>query len=242
MKNFQPIEKSLVWLKDALFPTRCVNCGICGNLFCSDCLMTLKFPRRLLCPECADPTSLGEFCDKCKHGHRLDGLWVSQYYGNPLLRNAVRALKFDYLTELSLPLGRLMAVTLKAFELPPKFHSVPIERWFITAVPLAPRRLRERNFNQAELMATVIAKQNDLALTKVLVRNRYTKPQTDLPLIKREGNVMDAFTAKPGSHITGNSFIVVDDVYTSGATLEACAKALKSAGAIEVWGLVAAKG
>ncbi len=230
------------WLVDALFPRRCLGCGRYGSYCCTACLASLHFPRQLTCPSCGEPSELGAFCAECRADKALHGVWVAQYYGNPLVRELIHNLKYDGLKELTVPLGNILTATLKAFDLPPAWHGTPRSEWQLVPVPLTARKLRQRNFNQAELLAHFVHEQAKLPLVRVLERVRHTKPQNKLTNEERAENVREAFTVVPGANVNGKTFVVVDDVYTSGATLEACARALKAAGAHEVWGLTVAKG
>lgn len=236
------LAPALDWLKDALFPRRCLGCNKYGAWCCSACFASLTFRRQLTCPNCDAVSELGAFCHNCRNIRALAGLWSAQPYGNPLVRKMVRALKFDGLTELVPTLGELILATLRAHNLPPAWHQVPRERWYITPVPLHPRRARQRGFNQATLLGLYVAERATLTLAPVLKRLRHTGAQSELKDEERLTNVSRAFSLVDGAQIIGNAYILVDDVYTSGATLEECAQVLKAAGAAEVWGLTAAKG
>ena len=230
------------WLTDALFPRRCLGCRSYGSYCCTACLASLHFPRQLACPSCGAPNELGAFCSDCESGKALAGVWVTQYYGNPLIRELIHALKYEGLTELVVPLGQILTATLKGFNLPPSWHGVPRSEWCLVPVPLAAYRLRKRNFNQAELLAQAVRRAAELPLMNLLERRRATKPQNKLSAEERAANVARAFAVRTGAQVPGKTYILVDDVYTSGATLEACAEVLKQAGAREVWGLTVAKG
>jgi ComF family protein len=230
------------WLVDALFPRRCLGCGRYGSYCCTACLGSLHFPRELSCPSCGNPSPLGAFCAECAPGRSLRGVWVAQHYGNHLVRELIHHVKYDGLTELATTLGHILVATLRAFDLPPAWHDTPRGAWHLTPVPLAPLKLRQRNFNQAAVLANVVHEEAGLPLGLVLARTRHTKPQNKLTPEERAQNVAEAFAVVPGAEVHNKTFILVDDVYTSGATLEACAAALTAAGAREVWGLTVAKG
>ena len=106
----------------------------------------------------------------------------------------------------------------------------------VVPVPLHPRRRRERGFNQAELLARELGR----PVLQVLARTRETGTQASLPEAQRHRNVRDAF-ARTGADIRGLSLVLVDDVATTGATLEACARVLMAAGAREVAALTVAR-
>ena len=119
-------------------------------------------------------------------------------------------------------------------------HRLPAD--VVVPVPLHPKRLRERGYNQSELLARELG-----ALVKLpviageLVRRRYTPPQARTASVaEREANMVDAFACL-GNSMEGRQVMIIDDVSTSAATLDSCAAALKSAGAASVWGLVLAR-
>ena len=112
----------------------------------------------------------------------------------------------------------------------------------IIPIPLHPRRLRWRGFNQTETIARVVAKNFQLEIiTRKLIRTKHKKAQAKLNEWQRLKNVKDCFAWR-GDNLAGATIILVDDVATTGATLNECAKILKQNGANQVWGLVAAKG
>jgi ComF family protein len=105
----------------------------------------------------------------------------------------------------------------------------------LVPVPLHPQRRRDRGFNQAELIGTAIARQIGVDLVgTALVRRKDTTPQTGLSAAARRGNVRGAFAVRRRPQVAGRCLVLVDDVLTTGATAEACARALREAGATEV--------
>jgi ComF family protein len=239
---YQLLIKPWQWLLDALFPRVCLGCGKYGSWCCVACFSSLKFPRQLYCPSCNEISALGEFCEQCRTNKNLAGVWVTQAYGNPLVRKLIHSLKYDYVKELAITLGKILSANLTAFNLPPTWHQIPRENWYLTPIPLALNRLKSRNYNQAELLAQEVQKSCGLKISLALERLYSTKPQSKLQIEERLKNVNGVFGLKKDAVIVGKVFILVDDVYTSGATMEECAKILKLAGAQEVWGLVVAKG
>lgn len=110
------------------------------------------------------------------------------------------------------------------------------------AVPLHPKRLRERGYNQSQLLAKELAKLSGLPLLEdCLIRVRHSTPQARTTTVsERRKNVAGVFSC-PNQRLEGKKVLLIDDVSTSGATLDDCARALKEAGASLVWGLVLAK-
>ncbi len=112
----------------------------------------------------------------------------------------------------------------------------------ILPVPLHPTRLRERTFNQAELLARALADRMGIPCeTDLLIRCRSTRPQAELTQEERSRNVRGAFDLRSGAGLKGSRLLLVDDVLTTGATAEACAALLKKAGARSVWVVTAAR-
>ena len=194
-----------------LFPARCVGCGAGGAYLCPQCLAAAKRPPPELPSE---------------GGPLADVLTPFAYEG--VVRTAVQHLKYRGLRTLAPEMARPMAREL-ALAVPPPFVLVP--------VPLHARRLRERGFNQAELLAREVARVLDAPLaTGVLRREVDTSSQVSAATrTERLRNVRDAFVSV--GTLDGETAVLVDDVTTTGATLSAAAHALRSAGASRVYGL-----
>ncbi len=227
---------------DTLFPIRCLGCDTYQDFLCETCLDF--FPRRLRqrCPTCLKAvTPRGEVCFSCLGKNSLDGLFAAGHYRDPLISEAVHTYKYRFIPAIAEPLGKwLSARSLEADLLLPDLY-IP--------VPLHPRRLRFRGFNQAELLAEALAKAfapelNLPVLKNCLLRTRYTKSQMKTrSREERLGNLKNAFifTRENVSFIKGKNVWLIDDVATTGVTLEECARVLKSAGAKSVFGIVLAR-
>lgn len=141
-------------------------------------------------------------------------------------------MKFRRCRALAEPLGELMAGAARA---DPIYRRAGL----IAPVPLYPRRLRERGFNQSELLATTVARRLGLAIDAGLLRRiRPTSPQTDLEANARRLNVRDAFAA---SEVPHEVIVLVDDVISTGSTVRECSRTLRAAGAAEVLVLALAR-
>jgi ComF family protein len=153
-------------------------------------------------------------------------------YFEGALREALHQLKYRGHTALAEPLGNLMAVYWMQ-------HTIPAD--VVVPVPLHAARLRERGYNQAALLARAMAQRIGLPLDeRTLVRERATAPQVDLDARQRKENVHDAFRCSDRT-LAGRQVLLVDDVCTTGATLEACAVALYEGGARGVQALTLAR-
>jgi ComF family protein len=167
-------------------------------------------------------------CARCRNQEPViaSARAVGPYEGS--LRAIIHALKYDKRQSLAGPLGHLMVRS--GEELLPGVDVV-------VPVPLHRGRRRERGFNQAEELARHLG----LPWRRVLRRQRVTRSQADLPAHQRRSNVKDAFAERRGQPIQGLTVLLVDDVSTTGATLEACAHVLRQGGALEVRALTAAR-
>ena len=218
---------------DLFFPRRCIGCGKYGYFLCDLCL--LKLPRLLppFCRKCGRSESGGSLCPTC-WGWRsdIDGI-RSCFHFDGIIRRAVYELKYHGLKSISGSLAELMADYLQN-DFPPCEVLVP--------VPLHPKRLRQRGYNQSEILSRKLGELTGLPMDgDCLIRLKDSLPQARSKTVEeRRRNVDSAFTCRDG-RFTGKRVILVDDVCTSGSTLETCAEALKAAGAASVWGLTLAR-
>lgn len=224
-------------LLDLLYPPRCAGCDSREAWFCAQCVDQLARAASPCCSLCGEPmpapvrSTRTSLCPRCQaHPLALDGLRFVAYFEGPL-RRAVHQLKYRGCRAVAPALGHLMADAFLA-------DSPPCE--LLVPVPLHARRLRERGYNQAALLAQAVGAELVVPVhTTALVRCRETRSQVKLNASERRENVRRAFTVPPAvaETIRERAVVVVDDVCTTGATLEACAMALRQAGARSVWGL-----
>jgi len=215
------------------FPERCVSCGQAGSPFCSECQRKVEFVLPPLCPLCGNPSSSELFCQRCQQSApAIDGVRSVAFF-EPPLRQAVHALKYRGLRSLAAPLAGLMAVYWRRDSLP---------AGVIVPVPLHRSRLRERGYNQAALLARALGAEIGLPVREDwLVRTRATLPQVELDASERKKNVADAFQCRNSDAVAGRRVLLIDDVCTTGATLESCSLALREAGAQSVWAFTLAR-
>jgi len=215
---------------DFLLPLACVSCEralddgepgiVCGR--CWARLGRLPFPR---CPRCGHPVGAHRctWCDLLPPYVRAarSVAWVPDGVGGDL----VHALKYDGWSRVAQGMAERMA----RLAWP---DDVLLERSFVTPVPLAAQRLRERGYNQSEVLATALAAQWKIPIVETLARTRATESQTRLTPGDRLRNVAGAFVAAvPKSTLAGRHVVLVDDVVTTAATLNSCASALYHGGA-----------
>jgi ComF family protein len=230
-----PRNQLFKWLRrglDLLFPPRCVACSQVGSWLCAACQATVEFVPRPICPRCGRPVSTDDLCLRCRRNPlQLDGIRsVALHEG--ALRQAIHHLKYKRRRELATPLGRMLFVCWQETRLPADV---------VVPVPLHTSRQKERGYNQASLLARSLAEHADLTLNEAqLVRRRATAPQVGLGAQERKVNVRDAFVWI-GDGLADARVLLVDDVCTTGSTLEACALALRQAGAESIWALTLAR-
>lgn len=211
-------QQSLQSLLDLLFPPHCTVCKSSGSVLCPSCLTTMRSSAPL--PYKPPP-------------RYMNGLCATNFYQEPL-RSCIHALKYDGATRLAEPLGLLLAQT---------YFDYGMQADIIVPIPLHSDRQRKRGYNHAQLLASVCATHIGVPLREdIVVRTRATSAQVGLAAPERRQNVEGAFLAAFATNIIyGRRIIVVDDVCTTGATLEACASTLVAAGAYSIYGLVLAR-
>ncbi len=229
-------------LTDLFFPLRCFGCDREGTLACSDCLGAVPETEHQECPVCRRPYQKnGATCRDCRKLTALDGLFIARPYRHRLLQKLVFALKYRFISAAAEPLTLLLAESLS-------HHPIPLPD-FVIPVPLHPRRIRFRGFNQAEvvarkLMAQLLPGTPIPVHANLLRRTRFTKPQmkTDSKP-ERLANLSNAFAVpiELAGPLVGKSVWLIDDVATTGTTLDECARTLKTAGVKTVWGIVIAR-
>ena len=220
---------------ELLFPSRCLGCGQRGVLLCAGCAPSVPWLAAATCPRCARDSLDGRLCRSCQGGRLRELASVRaacQYEG--AIRTAIHNLKYRHARFLASFLARVLAETVA---------RRPLEADLVIPVPLAPRRHRERGYNQSELIAAELAQVSRLPAPSVglLEKPRDTRPQVGLSAPKRRRNLWGAFVCLRPEAVAGRRCLLVDDVMTTGATLESCAEPLHRAGAARVMGLVVAR-
>jgi ComF family protein len=227
-----------------LFPGRCRACGALirdasNPYICPACWSALRFPEGKLCPRCG--AELGgregesQVCDPCEAGENLfdKGLWVCGY--NEAMRSAIHTLKYERKSRMARFLSDLMVSSIGEFMEEAKAEV-------LLPVPIHRKKLREREFNQASLLAKGIGKVYNIPVVEgCLVRDRETPPQSQLDREGRRSNVRGAFKVADAKKVSGKSVMLVDDIYTTGATANECCRVLIEAGVRSVYVLTLAR-
>ncbi len=229
MTLWQYIHRN-VWLPllDVLFPPVCLHCDT--SLYAA--------PGLPLCASCQNELTL--IAPQWVHKHVLerienraiDQLVVALEF-NAVVQTLIHHLKYQSMGNIGTALGEWIAPIVQ--EGLPNLSSAGI-----VPIPLHPKRRKERGYNQSEKIATGLSSQMHIPLIPgALKRHRYTQSQTKLNRVERQQNVQDAFEV-PNAGILPPTVLLVDDVVTTGATLNACAKVLKEAGVVQVIGIAVA--
>ena len=214
-----------------VFPLECAGCGEDGEVLCPECVSGLARLEPPFCPLCADPGFNGP-CPRCAAtGPVIDGVRAPFLLEDPL-RKLVHRFKYQHMRAAAPALGQLLADFMA---------KPPGNQLVLVPVPLHPRRMRGRGYNQAALLARELSNRTGLAVNDGLLhRLEDSRPQVESASSEeRVRNVAQAFGATADA--AGLRVLLLDDIVTTGSTLFACAAALKEACAAKVWGLALAK-
>lgn len=209
-------------LVELLTPGECLDCGGDGSVLCGRCMAeNVVFPLQR-CYQCGLATVDGVTCERCREHLVLQGVSVGAAYTGAV-KEMIWRLKFSRLRMAAQPAAELIMRVLPA--------TVKVD--VVTAVPIAPERYRERGYNQAELIAREVARRLGVRYAPLLAR-RDAVHQIGRGRDERLAQIKGAFLARRG--LRDARVLIVDDVVTTGATLEECAQTLVAAGAANVWG------
>ncbi len=231
-------------LLDMLYPRNCMGCGKSSpetfRYICWDCWSDASHIEPPFCSLCGDPvagtiehdficyacSSEKPYFDAARSAARYDGV----------VGEALRQLKYEKALWMSCDLSELLLGCLKA-----EYAGITFD--FVVPVPLFHVRRRERGYNQSAVLAAELARRmHSQKASRLLRRIRPTATQTNLTAAQRLSNVQNAFQHGKNKQLAGQRVLLVDDVMTTGATVNACAKALKQGGAQSVHVLTVARG
>lgn len=218
-------------LLNLLFPKHCVVCKKEGSFLCDDCLSLIEINpfRYCLC----EKLKKEDKCNNCKNRY-LDKIFSASDYNNKIVKTAIHKFKYSYIKELSLPFSFLILKHLENV-------NCSIDNSFVLVpVPLSQKKIRKRGFNQSEEIAKNISKVTGLLLdSNCLIKIKENKSQAELNKTERINNIKNVF--KVTKELKNKNILLIDDVYTTGSTMEECSKELKKAGANKVWGITIAR-
>lgn len=242
------LPKPLAFMMDALFPPRCLACGALldrGERLCGPCRARIALFDAPFCGVCGARRPPGT---RACHPGAPFPLFAAMSYQDPVPRALVHRLKYGRCPEAAAPLGlALFAAAARAglYDI----EAVRSGNAVIVPVPLHGRKFRERGFNQSALLARAFAGTAErcgmpriTVLERALRRLRPTPSQTECAgAEERRANVAGCFAVRDAAAVEGRDILLLDDVYTTGATMAEAARVLKQSGAKKVFALAAAK-
>ena len=235
--NFSKLKNFIL---NIIFPIECVGCGKDNLHICDECLNNLQYNPNY-------------FIEKSAFSN-LDGAFVVFEYNNKLIKKLIKNFKYHLIKDIGNTLGSLAYSFLKE-----KQDKINLKNLLILSVPLHKKRENWRGFNQVEIISSVIARSISICpelgqrersrrnktisplSTTNLIKTKNTQPQARLDKESRQKNIQDSF-AWIGESLEGQKILLIDDVLTTGSTLDECARVLKDAGAKKVYAIVIAHG
>lgn len=234
--SMDTVRRAWNWVLDILFPIRCIHCLRVEKWVCDECVKKIKLHTNFFCPICGHFSFYGELCIHCAKRSYLKGAWVIGDYRDEFMKKTIKHFKYRYAQGVGDVLSALVLEYLN-------MHAIQKQFDMIIPVPLHTRKKLSRGFNQSETIALGVSSYFHAAVcVDIVVRKRNTQPQSTVSVKKKLKNIKGAFFVTDTGQILGKTILLVDDVVTSGATLNECARALHAAGAKEIWGLILAKG
>src|SRR3984893_6375999 len=225
-----------------LYPATCTTCGKhvrAGEYLCDVCEAKIIRIVPPFCETCSEPfegsISTAFSCANCAHRTIHFDAAVAAYRGRGIVREIIHEFKYGRRIHLRHLVARWLRAALDDERLLGRCFDV------IIPVPLHPTRQRERGFNQASLLAELLGAQTSICCKPLLERARYTTTQTALDRSERMENLHNAFRLRKNADVRGLRVLLIDDVLTTGSTLNECARILKRSGAISVHAATAAR-
>lgn len=237
------IFRKAYWLiLDSFFPPKCVSCGAFldgearAEIVCSSCKLKMNVHSSFFCPSCL--ARVPGTKKKC-HPKTSYLLGAAGDYHNSVVRGLVRALKYDGILPSADTLGKFIALYLRHIS---SQWGITFDDFLIVPVPLHPKRERARGFNQSFLIAESAGKESNIPICRALARTKQTAPQVEIKdRKKRMDNVAGCFSVMLPKEVRGRNILLLDDVFTTGATANEAVRTLRSSGARKIIVLVAAK-
>lgn len=250
LKFFKHLNKIKSFILDILFPIECLGCGKEDIWVCKNCFRKIKFGLVDRCVVCKKPSEFGATHQECKSDTALNGIIIACVWEDKLLQDLIHKFKYNFIQNLSYPLAQILITKMKAWRrrTEDNYPKILVDPdLIIVPVPLHKKRLLWRGFNQAELLADKVANYFNWQIrTDIIIRKKHTKSQVKLKRKKRLQNIKNAFEIKINQdnnlNLKNYNILLVDDILTTGSTMNECARVLKNNGAENVWGMVLARG
>jgi ComF family protein len=238
LQKFELLEAAV----SLLYPPVCTICSErirAGEYLCDHCETKAIRIVAPFCQKCSEPfegSITGAFaCANCAHRAIYFDAAVAAYRGRGIVRQIIHEFKYARQIHLRHLIARWLHAALDDERLCGRRFDV------IVPVPLHPARQRERGFNQASLLAELLSARTSIPVKPLLERTRYTTTQTALDRSERMENLHNAFRLRKNADVRGLGVLLVDDVLTTGSTLNECARVLKRAGSFSVHAATAAR-
>jgi len=239
IENIVKIIKNIFkFLQGLFFPSICEGCGELGSYLCENCIKTkVVFVDEHHCHVCKKISLKHLVHPKCKRKSSLDGVFIVCEYSK-FIENYIGDIKYEFYFAM---IDDLVNLIIYGLQTNTKFKKI-INKSIFTYVPLYKRRELWRGFNQSELLARKLSRYFNTDMLRLLKRVKNTKCQVGLARKERLTNVENAFKYVYQNDKIIKSVLIIDDVMTTGATFEECAKVLKENGIEKVYGLTVTRG
>lgn len=222
---------------DLFFPKHCFVCNeklVQNQILCDKCERKIELIEKEICLLCGENKAEIGICNHCKSKYQLDGLIASLRY-NPVIKNLMHNFKYAEFKNLANYMGKYLSQQLSEYQFISTIH-------YVIPIPLHKVKKRSRGFNQAGLIAKYISKRLNIEFSpNILKRNKFTKSQTKLSKEERKKNVSGAFVVPAPKFVMNKNILLVDDVLTTGSTLNAAASELVSSGTNKIFAATLAR-
>lgn len=230
------LKKLMNIILDLFFPPRCAICNKVGYFVCPRCDSKIIEAKEFRCPFCGSLSKKGRLCPRCRRKNQLTGVIFCGYFKDENLRKIIIEYKYHGIFSLADYLAELLAK---------RYRQSGVKVDLIVPVPRDKKRFRERGYDQTALLAKKLAKSLGVNYAEILRKTRKTQSQVGLRRQERIMNLKGAFSLDLPSeeklNLKNKTILVIDDVFTTGATLNECAQVLRTIGPKAIWGLVIAK-
>ncbi len=233
------------FLLELFFPSFCLGCQQEGVLLCQDCKSTLEISEYNYCLCSKNPLRLPQEnkngkCSRCQD-KKLSGLYFALPYQEKFLTKKL-IYQFKYPPYLKTLAKDLTSILIEHFVLAKNNTDNIWENGVLVPVPMEKRKMKNRGYNQAEELAKELSKTLKIPMVSGnLIKIKATLPQIKLSAKERSENLKNAFLVKNPGELKNKKIFLVDDVYTTGSTMEECANVLRTSGVKQVWGIAIAR-
>ena len=207
-----------------IYPKRCIGCNEILKVndkenFCSKCLPQFQIKEVRRCNICGRIIYHSGNCRGCNSNNFYFTKGYSVFEYKDAVRDSVRIFKYRGLFCNGKVIGKIMAEY--------AINNIELDYDYVTAVPLHPKRYRSRGYNQSEILAKIVAKAINVQYCRLLERHINTEPQNSLSKKERTKNIKGAFRLKKNVNIENKKILIIDDIFTTGSTINECSKVLK---------------